>query len=510
MFRRLLIANRGEIAIRVARTARSMGIHCIGVFSEADRGALHRKAMDESVEIGGPLPVQSYLNLDAILRAARESHADAIHPGYGFLSENPKFARRCDEEGVVFVGPPPQAMELTGDKVAARKAMVGAGVPTTTGVDRVLQSVDDAREVASGLGYPVMFKATAGGGGIGMARVNSASDLPGAFEAARSVARANFGNPNLFLEKYLQRARHIEVQVLLGDGGTGVGFVERECSVQRRHQKLVEETPSPAIKTPARRRLIEIAVRGLQAVGYRNAGTVEFLLHEGQFTFNEVNARLQVEHPITEMITGIDVVRQQLRIASGEGLELSSKELRWRGHAMECRINAEDPLRNFLPSPGRVTGYRVPADPKVRVDSGIVAGSDVPPFYDPLVAKLIVRASSRDRAVRRMRQGIDDFEIRGIHTTLAFHRGLLVDPHFVEGDLWTTMVEDLRIAERIRSRGPWERRIAEIAAALFESGRLLSGPTYRFEPSRPSAWSAAGRRERLAGGDHAIPTRRRW
>src|SRR5213079_1580042 len=430
VFRRLLIANRGEIAIRVARTARAMGIHCIGVYSEAARTALHRTAMDESVEIAGPLPARSYLNASAMLRAATETRADAIHPGYGFLSEKADFAMRCAEAGIVFVGPPPGAM-------------AEAGVPVTEGVDRVLGSVDEAREVAAEIGYPVLFKATAGGGGIGMSRVDGPEGLAESFEAAQSVARANFGNPDLFLEKYLQQARHVEVQALLGDRGVGVGFVERECSVQRRHQKLVEETPSPAIGTAVRKRLREVAVRGLQSLGYRNAGTVEFLFHDGRFTFNEVNARLQVEHPITEMVTGVDLVRQQLRVASGEGIEVSQNEMRWKGHAIECRINAEDPLRNFLPSPGRVVDFRPPAGGQIRVDAGVAAGSIVPAFYDPLIAKLVVGGSSRDAAVRRMLRSVDAFEVRGIHSTLPFHRVLLSDRDFVKGNLWTTMVDDL-------------------------------------------------------------------
>ena len=510
MFRRLLIANRGEIAIRVARTARDMGIRCIGVYSEADRGALHRTAMDESVEVGGPLPLQSYLNIDAILHAATESRADAIHPGYGFLSENAEFATQCTEAGIVFVGPSPEAMALTGDKVAARQAMKEAGVPVTAGVDRVLRSIEEAREVASDLGYPVLFKATAGGGGIGMSRVDRPSELAKAFETSQSVARTNFGNPDLFLEKYLRKARHIEVQVLIGDRGAGVGFVERECSVQRRHQKLVEETPSPAVGPSLRKRLIEVAVRGLRAVRYRNAGTVEFLFHEGRFTFNEVNARLQVEHPVTEMVTGIDLVRQQLRIAAGDGLEVSSNELRRRGHAIECRLNAEDPLRQFLPSPGRISAFQPPSGPGIRVDTGVGAGSVVPPFYDPLIAKLIVHGRTRTDAIRRMRGSVDAFEVRGIHTNLPFHRSLLSEPHFVRGELWTTMVADLRIAERLRSRGPWEERVASLAAALVESGRLMAGPTYALQKPRPSAWSLGGRKERFAGGAHAVPARRRW
>ena len=509
MFRRLLIANRGEIAIRVARTAREMGIHCVGVFSEADRGALHRGAMDESVEIGGPLPADSYLNIAHVLRAAHEAGVEAVHPGYGFLSENPRFAARCAEEGFVFVGPPAEALALSGDKIAARRAMSAAGVPVTQGVDRVIRSPDEARVVAAEIGYPVLFKATAGGGGIGMARVDRPSELAPAFEAARGVALANFGNPDLFLEKFLRRARHVEIQVLI-DARRGIGFVERECSVQRRHQKLVEETPSPAVSRGLRSRLIDVAVRGLQAMQYRNAGTVEFLLHDRRFTFNEVNARLQVEHPITEAVTGVDLVRQQLRIAAGDGLEVSPSEVAHRGHAIECRVNAEDPIRNFLPSPGRIVAYRAPSGPGVRVDSGVAEGSVIPPFYDPLVAKLIVHRRSRTLSIEQMRRSVDAFEIRGIHTNLPFHRAILRTSAFARGDLWTTMVTDLRIAEKIRGRGPWEERIAAIAAALVAADRVSMGPTFPIERSPTSKWAVAGRQSQLAGGGHAVPPRHRW
>jgi pyruvate carboxylase subunit A len=510
MFRRLLIANRGEIAIRVARTARAMGIRTIGVYSDADREALHRRAMDDSVRIGGSLPAQSYLNIETILRTAKDVGAEAIHPGYGFLSENPDFSRRCEEDGLVFVGPPSGAMALTGDKVAARKAMADAGVPVTPGVDRVLRSLEEAQEVASQIGYPVLFKTVAGGGGIGMHRVDRVSDLPAAFEAASSVAAANFGNPDLFLEKYLRRARHIEVQVLLGHRGEGVSFVERECSVQRRHQKLVEETPSPAVTPALRRRLMDVALRGLRSLGYRNAGTVEFLLHRGRFTFNEVNARLQVEHPITEMVTGVDLVRQQLLVAAGESLEVSSNEIRRRGHALECRINAEDPLRNFLPSPGIIVAFREPTGQGLRVDSGVAVGSTVPPFYDPLLAKLIGHGRTRDQAIRRVRQGVDAFVVRGCHTTLPFHRALLAEPPFVRGNLWTTMIEDLRIVERLRGRGLWEERVAAIAAALEASGRLAAGPTYGLQRGTSSRWALVGRADRFGGGGRALSRRRRW
>ena len=510
MIQRLLIANRGEIAIRIARTAREMGLATVGVYSEADRDALHRKAMDESVEIGGPLPPESYLNTERILRAAKEARADAVHPGYGFLSENPTFAARCEEEGLIFIGPGPRAMALSGDKIASRKKMAEAGVPVTRGVDRILATVDEAREVAEPLGYPVMFKATAGGGGIGMSRVDRPADLAKAFESARAVALENFGNADLFLEKYIARARHIEVQVLLARRGKGLYFVERECSVQRRHQKLVEETPSPILSARQRERLGRVAVKGLQRIGYLNAGTVEFLYHDGKATFNEVNARLQVEHPITEMVSLVDLVRQQILIASGAAPEISQSEIEFHGHAIECRINAEDPVRNFLPSPGRIVGYREPAGHGVRVDSGVAVGSVVPPFYDPLMAKVIVRGRTRAEAVGRMQRSLADFELRGVKSTIPFHESLLRERAFQRGELWTTMVADLRIVERMRGRGPREERVVAIAAALAEGpGVGAFRKRLALERAQVRPWASHGRKE-LHGGADAVPPRRRW
>ena len=511
MIRRLMIANRGVIAIRVARTAREMGLHTVGVYSEVDRGALHLRFMDESVAIGGPAPRDSYLNLESILRVAKRTRADAIHPGYGFLSENPQFAARCAEEGLIFVGPGPRAMALSGDKIASRKAMAEVGVPVTPGMNRIVADLEEADDVARGLGFPVMFKATAGGGGIGMSRVDRPRDLPKAFESARSIALANFGSPDLFLEKYIPRARHIEVQVVLGRRGTGVHLWERECSVQRRHQKLIEETPSPSLTPTERRKLCDAALRGMRKVGYTNAGTAEFLYHKGHFTFNEINARLQVEHPITEAVTGIDLVRHQILVASGEGLGLSQNEIVRQGRAMECRINAEDPLRNFLPSPGEIRAYRPPAGPGVRVDSGVTRGSFVPPYYDSLVAKLIVHGRSRPEAIRRMERALGEFDIRGVNTTVPFHRAILREPAFQRGALWTTMVADRRIVERMRGRGPWEERVAALAVALAAGGSLERVRASRpLERSAVPAWALAGRAERLAGGEHAIPPRRGW
>ena len=509
MIRRLLIANRGEIAIRVARTAREMGIVCVGVYSEADRDALHRRAMDESLAIGGPLPADSYLNIDRVMKAAKAARVDAVHPGYGFLSENEGFAARCDEESLIFVGPGPKAMSLSGDKIAARKAMAAAGVPITPGMDRVLRSESEAADVAERLGYPVMFKATAGGGGIGMSRVDRLKDLPAAFEAAQSVARSNFGNPDLFLEKYIEHARHVEVQVVVGRRSRGLHFGERECSVQRRHQKLIEESPASCLTSVQRQRLCATAVRGFLRIGYRNAGTAEFLYHDGKLTFNEINARLQVEHPVTEMVTLVDLVRQQILVASGEEPDVSQNEVQTHGHAMECRINAEDPLRNFLPSPGRIVGYREPAGHGIRVDSGVQAGSVVPAYYDPLMAKLIVRGRSRDETLHRMGRALADFEIRGVKSTTPFHEALLRERAFRKGDLWTTMVADLRIAERMRGRGVREERVAAIAAALA-SGPGIEPFTHTLALQRPrvSPWALAGRGD-LHGGADAIPRPRR-
>jgi pyruvate carboxylase subunit A len=508
VFRRLLIANRGEVAIRIARTARAMGIRCVGVFSEADRSSLHLAAMDEAYELGPASPAESYLHIDRVLDAARRGEAEAVHPGYGFLAENAEFASRCEEEGFAFVGPPPRSMRVSGDKIAARRAMATAGIPVTSGVDRTVRSPEEAADAADRLGYPILFKATAGGGGIGMSRVDDPSRLRQAFESARSVAMANFGSPDLFVEAYIERARHIEIQVLLGPRGRGLHLGERECSVQRRHQKLVEETPSRGLTSRLRQRLGEAAVKGLTSIGYRNAGTVEFLVCEGRFTFNEVNARLQVEHPVTEMVTGIDLVRQQLLIAAGEEPDLSRSEVSSRGHALECRINAEDPLSNFLPSPGRIVGYREPAGADVRVDSGVGLGSTVPAEYDPLLAKVVVRGRTRGDSIRRMRGALSRFEIRGVRSTIPFHAALLGEPRFVRGDLWTTMVADLRIAERLKGRGPSEERVAAIAAALAADSRIegMAGRR-RLTHTRPSAWSLSGR-PRRPGGAHAIRTRR--
>jgi len=509
VFRRVLIANRGEIAIRVARTCHALGIEPVGVYSEADVRSLHRRFMHDDSLIGPAAPTDSYLSIDKILNAAKAMGCEAVHPGYGFLAENAEFVKRCEEQSLVFVGPPSRPMALSGDKIASREAMSAAGVPVTKGTDRVLRYSDDALRVAESLGFPVMLKATAGGGGIGMARINSADKLPAAFESAQSVARANFGNPDLFLEKFIEHARHIEIQVYIDPEGHGVHLGERECSVQRRHQKLIEESPSPAISEETREEIGRTAIRGLQSVGYRNAGTVEFLYKDGEFHFNEVNARLQVEHPVTEAVTGLDLVDLQLRIAAGESLPIEQEDVVLTGHALECRINAEDPRTNFAPGPGRIAQYREPSRREIRVDSGVGAGSVVSEFYDPLIAKLIVHGRDRATTIRSMERALREFRIDGVPTTIPFHRAMLQVPEFLKGDLWTTMIADLGIADRLRGPKVPTDHVAALALALASKPHIIErfADRQRLHRPRVSQWAARGR-EDLKGGTDAVSARR--
>lgn len=508
VFRKVLIANRGEIAIRVARTCREMGIRTVGVYSDADRDALHRRAMDETIHIGPAPPAFSYLNIDAILDVARRTQAEAIHPGYGFLAENPQFVRRVEEAGFVFIGPASKAMALSGDKIASRRAMRRAGLETTPGKEDPVENAFHAKKVARTIGYPVMLKAKAGGGGIGMTMVRSASEMEGAFVKARATVLAAFGDGTLFLEKYLRNARHVEVQVLAGSRGRAVHLGERECSIQRRNQKLIEESPSPIVDTRTRTRIGALAVKGLRAIGYRNAGTVEFLYYRGRFHFNEVNARLQVEHPVTELVTGLDLVRRQLSIAWDGDPGMSQSEFARRGHAIECRINAEDPLRNFLPTPGTVVTYREPSGPGIRVDSGIAAGSGVPPEYDPLVAKVVVLSEDRGGALARMERALREYAIGGVSTTIPFHLAMLADAEFRKGNVSTSMVERRRILDRVRELYAPSARIAAIAAVVARFGpeRFLRVPGLTFP--RPAGWALAGRPGQEV--NVAVPTRRRW
>ena len=433
MFRKVLIANRGEIALRIHRACQAMGIRTVAVHSTADATAMHVRLADESVCIGPPPAKESYLNIPAILSAASITGADAIHPGYGFLAENAEFAAIVEAHGIAFIGPSAAHIRMMGDKIEAKRTMARLGVPLVPGSDGPVESLADAEAVARRLGYPVLFKAAAGGGGRGMKVAHNAGELAEAFALARAEAKAAFGNDAVYLEKYLDRPRHIELQVLADHHGTVVHFGERDCSLQRRHQKLVEEAGSPALAPDDRDRLGRIVTEALREIGYRNAGTLEFLWQDGQFAFIEMNTRLQVEHPVTEMICGVDLVREQIRLAAGAPLGYAQHDIRFFGHAIECRITAEDP-ETFAPTPGRVTAYHAPGGLGVRVDSALYSGYTVPPYYDSLVAKLIVHGPDRATAIARLKRALAEFVIDGIATTLPLHRRIVEDPTFAAGD----------------------------------------------------------------------------
>ena len=433
MFQKILIANRGEIALRIQRACRELGIPSVAVHSTADAEAMHVRLADESVCIGPPAAKDSYLNIPAILSAALVTGAEAIHPGYGFLAENAKFAEMVEAHGLTFIGPSPAHIRMMGDKITAKAAMAKLGVPLVPGSDGAVADVARARDVAGAIGYPVLVKATAGGGGRGMKVARDAASLEEAFQVACTEARAAFGNDGVYIEKYLDHPRHIELQVLADAHGSVVHFGERDCSLQRRHQKLLEEAGSPALSTGARDRLGATATAALASLGYRNAGTLEFLYQDGQFAFIEMNTRLQVEHPVTEMVCGIDLVREQIRIAAGAALGYRQSDIRFSGHAIECRITAEDPT-TFIPTPGRVTAFHAPGGLGVRIDSALYAGYFVPPYYDSLVAKLIVHAATRADAISRMRRALEEFAIVGIQTTIPLHQRIVEDAAFQRGD----------------------------------------------------------------------------
>jgi acetyl-CoA carboxylase biotin carboxylase subunit len=433
MFGKILIANRGEIALRVQRACRELGIPTVAVHSTADSEAMHVRLSDESVCIGPPSARDSYLNMASILSAAHVTGADAIHPGYGFLSENAAFAEMVEDHGLTFIGPSAEHIRMMGDKITARTAMAGLGVPLVPGSAGALPDLETAREVAATVGYPVLIKATAGGGGRGMKVALDASELEEAWRVARTEARAAFGNDEVYLEKYLDKPRHIELQIMADSHGNVVHFGERDCSLQRRHQKLLEEAGSPALTPDARDAIGATATAALQKLGYRNAGTLEFLYQDGQFAFIEMNTRLQVEHPVTEMVCNIDLVREQIRIAAGQELGYTQADVKFYGHAIECRVNAEDP-ETFMPTPGRVQAFHTPGGLGVRVDSALYAGYVVPPFYDSLVAKLIVHAPTRPEAIARLRRALDEFAVLGIKTTLPLHQRIIEQPEFQAGD----------------------------------------------------------------------------
>jgi acetyl-CoA carboxylase, biotin carboxylase subunit len=433
LFGKILIANRGEIALRVQRACRELGIPTVAVHSTADADAMHVRLSDESACIGPPAARDSYLNMASILSAAHVTGADAIHPGYGFLSENANFAEMVEAHGLTFIGPSPDHIRMMGDKITAKTAMEGLGVPLVPGSDGALPDLETAREVAARIGYPVLIKAAAGGGGRGMKVAEDEDNLEEAWRVARAEARAAFGNDEVYLEKYLDRPRHIELQVLADNHGAVVHLGERDCSLQRRHQKVLEEAGSPALTGAQRDAIGETVTAALKKLGYRNAGTLEFLYQDGQFSFIEMNTRLQVEHPVTEMVTGIDLVREQIRIAAGEPLGYAQKDIKFYGHAIECRVNAEDP-ETFMPTPGRVQAFHAPGGLGVRVDSALYAGYVVPPFYDSMVAKLIVHAPTRPDAIARLRRALDEFAVLGIKTTLPLHQRIVDDPQFQAGD----------------------------------------------------------------------------
>ncbi len=445
LFQKILIANRGEIALRVQRACRELGIPTVAVHSTADAEAMHVRLADESVCIGPPAAKDSYLNIPAILSAASITGADAIHPGYGFLSENAGFADMVQAHGLTFIGPDPEHIRLMGDKITAKTTMAKLGVPLVAGSDGAVADVAAARAVADRVGYPVLIKAAAGGGGRGMKAAMDADQLDEAFRTARAEARAAFGSDAVYIEKYLDRPRHIELQVLADAHGSVVHFGERDCSLQRRHQKLLEEAGSPALTGAERDRLGETVTAALARIGYRNAGTLEFLYQDGHFSFIEMNTRLQVEHPVTEMVSGVDLVREQIRVAAGERLGYRQSDIRFEGHAIECRINAENP-ETFMPTPGRVTAFHAPGGPGVRVDSALYAGYVVPPYYDSLVAKLIVHAPTRAMAIARLRRALDEFAVLGIETTIPLHRRLVDDSEFQAGDYTIHWLENFMAA----------------------------------------------------------------
>ena len=444
LFSKILIANRGEIALRILRTCEEMGIATVAVHSTVDRHALHVQLADEAVCIGEPPSGKSYLNIPNIIAAALTRNATAIHPGYGFLAENARFAEICADHQISFIGPSPESIRLMGDKSTAKETAQRAGVPTVPGSDGLVSDEQDALVLAREIGYPVMIKATAGGGGRGMRLVHEEGDLIKLFLAAQGEAEAAFGNSGVYLEKFIERPRHIEFQILADSYGNVVHLGERDCSIQRRHQKLLEEAPSPALSQELREKMGSAAVRVAQSINYVGAGTVEFLLDQsGNFYFMEMNTRIQVEHPVTEMITGLDLIAEQIRIAQGERLEFTQDQIVLKGHAIECRVNAEDPDYNFRPSPGRISGYLPPGGPGVRMDSHVYTDYEIPPYYDSLIGKLIVWAPDRASAIRRMKRALRECAVTGLPTTIGFHQKILETPEFNRGDVYTNFVMDV-------------------------------------------------------------------
>lgn len=504
MFKKVLIANRGEIAVRIIRACRELDISPVAIFSEADAESIHVQMADEAVCVGPPASTESYLNIAAVVDAAKRTECEAIHPGYGFLAENAAFARAVTTSGMTFIGPTEAAMETMGSKTSARRAAVEAGVPIVPGTIEPLKSFAEASSLARDFGYPIMLKASAGGGGKGMRLVSSAEDLLSAFETAQTEAAAAFGDSSLYLEKAVERPRHIEIQVFADIHGNVVHLGERECSIQRRHQKVVEECPSPINDPKLRRAMGEAAVKIARKVGYIGAGTVEFLVADAtrEFYFLEMNTRLQVEHPVTELVTAIDLVHEQFMVATGQVLSFTQEDVSWRGHAIECRIYAEDPENNFFPSPGIITQLREPSGPGIRIDSGVRQHSEVSIYYDPLIAKLAVWGRTREEAINRLRRALAEYEVTGITTTLPFFRQIAADVEFIAGRLDTGFIARLNERRKlvgVESGSVIETDMALIAAAVHYSRTLQQS----FIPNTHQAysrWKMSGRKASLNAG----------
>jgi acetyl-CoA/propionyl-CoA carboxylase, biotin carboxylase, biotin carboxyl carrier protein len=512
MFSKVLVANRGEIAIRVFRALEELGVGTVAVYSEPDRDAPHARRADEAYLVGPGPANQSYLVVEKIIEAAKKSGAEAVHPGYGFLAENAAFARACDEAGLVFIGPPAEAIEAMGSKTRARELMKEAGVPIVPGTTDPVDTVEDAaRIVDEAIGYPVAIKAAGGGGGKGFRVAMSADELEKAFEGAAREGEKFFSDPTVYIERYLPDPRHVEVQVLADSHGNVIHLGERDCSVQRRHQKLIEESPAPAVDAEMRERIGKIGTEAARAVGYRSAGTVEGLLADGEYFFLEMNTRVQVEHCVTEMTTGIDIVREQIRIAAGDELSVAQDDVHLAGHAIECRVNAEDAAKNFAPAPGRIESYREPSGPGVRVDSGVEAGAEITPLYDPMIAKLIVWDADRDSATRRMVRALREFELEGVRSLIPFHVGLLQTEQWANGETCRDLIEDRDWLKQFaqpkpEQGGDEEEAQVERSYAVEVSGRRFDVKVIGATPSGDGAAPAGGarkpprRRERSGAG----------
>jgi acetyl-CoA carboxylase biotin carboxylase subunit len=493
MFKKILIANRGEIAVRVIRACREMGIIPVAVYSEADRKALHVRLAEEAYFIGEAKPSESYLHVEKIIAAALECGAEAVHPGYGFLAENPRLVRRCEEQDIAFIGPPSEPMELMGEKTSARRKMSEAGVPIIPGTLESIIAEDELGAMARKIGFPLLLKASAGGGGKGLRLVTKEADLLPAFQMARSEALSSFGDPAVYIEKYIEQPHHIEIQILADNFGEVVYLGERECSMQRRYQKVLEETPSPFLDEATRKEMGKVAVRAAASIGYRNAGTVEFIVDKDRrFYFLEVNARLQVEHPITEMVTGIDLVKCQIEIAAGQPLPFHQDEIKPQGHSLECRIMAEDPFNDFMPSPGKIVFLHTPAGLGVRDDNGVYEGFEVPLDYDPLLSKLITWGKTRGEAIRRMMRALSEYQVYGIKTTIPFFQRILLHPRFQAGTYNTHFIAELE--KEPDHEDPVEEIVALIAAGI-KSGRDARVGMSPVRKGKASQWKIQGRLE---------------